>query len=157
MIAVLWLLLLLVTGLLVFVLVKLWPAAKETFFAGRSPITALSFVSEEERRRLKNHVIKMNKEAFRLHCNRMSGEGDFEGAFAIHNSSRSKWHVGSSTRVYAEIKGTLHRIEELHEDYHTTGDFFSFRIVPLEGSGYYYHEDLCQALKATYTTGKKKY
>lgn len=155
--AALWFLLILAVGLLVYVLVKLWPNVKETFFDGRAPLTVGPFVSEEERRRLKNHVIKMNKEAFQLHCDRMCGNGDFEGAFAIHNSSRQKWHVGSSQRVYAEIKSTLHSIEELHVDYHTTGDYFSFRIVPLEGSGYYYHEDLASALKATYTTGRKKY
>ena len=142
------------TGLLVYMTIKLWPSVKATFFAGK--LSFMFGVSEEEQRRLKNLVVKMNKEAFLLHCSRMNENDDFPGAFAIHNSLRDKWYVGASARVHDEIKGILHSNEEIHVDFHT-GDYFSFRIVPLEGSGYLRSEELCRKLKATYTTGKKKY
>jgi len=115
-------------------------------------------VTEQDKRDLMNLEMEMKLEGFRSQYYDLR-RIDFEGAFALHNSSKHIWYVGSSRQVYLEvmelISGKL-RPYEIYEDVRN-GDFFSVRAVKLEGSGYRDRYELRRALEATYAAWKKKY
>ena len=129
-----------------------------TLIALASKWTSSANVSDAEKRRLMNLEDEKKLEGFLLHYPRLR-RGDFEGAFAIHNSSQDKWFVDCSSTVYHEameiFSGNL-RPYAIYRDIQD-GDFFSIRAIPLAGSGYHNRQELRRALESAYATGKKKY
>jgi len=113
---------------------------------------------EQNRRRLKNLVIKMPYEAFRWFLDQLHSSNDFEGAFAIHNSTQDKWYVDSAQKVFGEAKRVFDEHPEIIRD-QEANCFFSVRIVPLSATRILYptSKTLCNALDRAYVAGKNKY
>ena len=109
---------------------------------------------EEEWQGLKNLVIKMNKDAFAWFA-QMYGDSDFAGALIIHNSTQDKWYIRCDTQVCKAIREIIHNHPKISKEF--KDEHFSFRLLPLESSGYGSPGDLRRALEEVYTTGKMKY
>jgi len=117
-----------------------------------------SAVAESEKRNLKNLEVELKLEGFLAQYHRLRGS-DFEGAYAIHNSSRGKWYFGSSRHVYHEVMeivsgntGPRGIYNDIQSD-----DFFSVRVVELRNTNYRYRDELRRAFERTYGTGKRRY
>ena len=116
------------------------------------------FVSAQDKRDLMNFEIEMKLEGFRLHYDDLC-RIDFEGAFAIHNSSKHIWYIEASPWVFHEAMKCIEGRQEPYEISEDVqrDDYFSVRFVKLRGTRYRDRYDLRRALEATYAAGKKKY
>ena len=115
-------------------------------------------VTETEKRNLKNLEVEMKLEGFLAQYPRLHS-ADFEGAYAIHNSSQGKWHFGSSETVYHTVHSIVSGNSGPRSIYIDIceHDFFSVRFVALQSSSYRYQDDLLRALEKTYGERKQRY
>lgn len=109
-------------------------------------------LTEQDKRRLMNRVEKRNLEAFCLRYPDLR-RIDYEGAFAIHNSSRHLWYFGTSGQVYYDVMEILrgrNGPNEIHQAIQAR-EFISIRTISLRDSGLSDLQALQHAMESTYT------